>query len=76
MLWMKQEHEFALAQTAQQITEIKETETRLKAIPQDDKVVKTAHAEVTAVLIKVRTTAQDYTTQGALLVKELATYLA
>lgn len=73
---LKQEHEFALAQTAQQITEIKETETRLKGIPTDDKAVKTAHADATTTLTKVRTTAQDYTTQGTLLVKELATYLA
>ncbi|MDX2132390.1 MAG: hypothetical protein SFY69_10095 [Planctomycetota bacterium] len=73
---LKSEHQFAIAQTAQQITEMKEIESRLKGIPTDDKAVGKAHADALAVLIRVRNTAQDYSTQGTLLVKELETYLA
>ncbi len=72
---LKTEHEFALVQTAQQVTELKEIENRLKVIPDDDKGVKAALADATVVLTRVRKTAQDYTTQGTQLVKELETYL-
>jgi hypothetical protein len=73
---LKAEHEHALKQTGQSIDELKQTQERLKGIPQDDKAVKSAVADATAELLKVRQMAADYTTQGTMLVKELDTYLA
>jgi len=72
---LKSEHEFAIAQTAQHLTEMNEIQNRLKGIPLDDKGVKEAVTATMVVLNRVRKTAQDYGTQGTLLVKELQAYL-
>jgi hypothetical protein len=73
---LKSEHEFALSQTAQQLAEMGEIEKRLKGIPRDDKRVQVGVTGAVDVMNRVRKLAQDYTTQGGLLVKELQAYIS